>query len=112
MEVDYSAIGERIRSTRLSRKITQEILADFTNLSVAHISHIECGKTRVSLPSLISIANALGTTVDTLVYGQADSPYETVDREFLNLLSDCTAKERRLILESAAQFKIALRKTI
>lgn len=66
--IDYAAIGNRIRATRLKRKITQEALSAATNLSIAHISHIECGKTKLSLPALVSIATTLGVTVDNLLY--------------------------------------------
>ena len=41
LEPDYCAIGKRIQKTRKSQKITQEKLAELTNLSPSHMSHIE-----------------------------------------------------------------------
>lgn len=80
-----------------------------TGLTPAHVSHIECGKTKVSLPSLISIACAMGTTVDALLYDASIAPYNSCDREFTALTSDCTAKERRVILEAVSLLKNAMR---
>lgn len=110
--IDYAAIGDRIRATRLKRKITQEALSAATNLSIAHISHIECGKTKLSLPALVSIATTLGVTVDNLLYDNDSAPYGSYDKEFAELISDCTGQERRTILESAVQVKKALRKKV
>ena len=67
-EPDYKAIGNRIKQARKRQKITQKKLAEMTDLSTSHMSHIESGKTKVSLPSLIQIANALHTTVDSLLH--------------------------------------------
>lgn len=47
--IDYKDIGARIRAVRLSRKMTQERLADAVGVGVTHISHIETGN---SIPSL------------------------------------------------------------
>lgn len=110
--IDYAAIGNRIRATRLKRRITQEALSAATNLSIAHISHIECGKTKLSLPALVSIATTLGVTVDNLLYDNDSAPYGSYDKEFAELISDCTGQERRTILESAVQVKKALRKKV
>ena len=67
MIIDYDAIGMRIKIARIKAKITQEVLANKTGLSVVHISNVENGNAKVSLPSLISIANALSVSVDELL---------------------------------------------
>ena len=56
MELNYSELGYRIRKKRLQQKMTQETLAELTDLSIPHVSHIETGKTKVSLESLVKIA--------------------------------------------------------
>ena len=55
-EPDYKAIGNRIKQARKRQKITQKKLAEMTDLSTSHMSHIESGKTKVSLPSLIPVS--------------------------------------------------------
>ena len=46
MNVDYGAIGQRIKQVRRSRDMTQERLAEALSVSVGYISQIERGVTR------------------------------------------------------------------
>ena len=48
MNVDYGAIGQRIKQVRRSRDMTQERLAEALSVSVGYISQIERG---VNFPS-------------------------------------------------------------
>ena len=67
MEIDYKAIGQRIKIARIKKGITQEAVADLIDITPAHMSNVETGKTKVSLPTLIEIANALSVSVDVLL---------------------------------------------
>lgn len=53
MEVDYKAIGQRIKIARIKKGVTQETVADLIDITPAHMSNVETGKTKVSLPTLI-----------------------------------------------------------
>jgi transcriptional regulator with XRE-family HTH domain len=59
MEKIYEIVGRRVREERKHLKITQERLAEFTNLSVAFIGQIERGDNRASLLTVQKIADAL-----------------------------------------------------
>lgn len=67
MEIDYKAIGKRIKITRIKKGITQEAVSDIIDITPAHMSNIETSKTKVSLPTLIEIYNALSVSVDMLL---------------------------------------------
>lgn len=41
MNIDYNAIGKRIRNLRKDRNWTQDDLRDIVNISKIHMSHIE-----------------------------------------------------------------------
>ena len=69
MEIDYKAIGQRIKIARIKKGITQEAVADLIDITPAHMSNVETGKTKVSLPTLIEIANARGAVFQQLVRG-------------------------------------------
>lgn len=97
MKIDYKAIGKRVREKRKKLYITQAQLAEKANLSDTLISHIERGTTKLSLPSIIALANALGTSVDTLLMDVTDNSEREFDREFSLLLSGLSLGERRLI---------------
>lgn len=43
MAVDYTIIGSRLKDARLRARLTQQELAEKTNLSVAFISRVERG---------------------------------------------------------------------
>ena len=54
--MDYTAIGKRIRAKRKQKDLSQEELAEMVNISTVHMSHIETGYTKLSLPVLVDIA--------------------------------------------------------
>ena len=53
MELDYQAIGVRIRRLRKERGLTQQTLAEMSGQEPSNISHIERGATKLSLPTLL-----------------------------------------------------------
>lgn len=67
MAIDYKAIGKRVKRYRKIRNITQEELSNRVDVTCSHISNIENAKTKVSLPLLVDIANALEVSVDDLL---------------------------------------------
>lgn len=60
-------LGAAIRKRRLALGLTQEELAEKADLHWTYISGIERGVKNVSIVNLFQIAQALGTTVRTLV---------------------------------------------
>lgn len=52
--MDYKELGNRVREARTIYGITQSNLAERVGCSVQHISHIETGHTKASLPLLVS----------------------------------------------------------
>lgn len=62
--MDLVGMGKRIRQKRLSKSMTQEELAERTNLTVAYIGMIERGERTPSLETFVQIANQLNATAD------------------------------------------------
>ena len=90
--------------------MSQETLCGIADLSLSHMSHIENGKTKVSLPTLIIIANALKTSVDNLLYDDSDLVHSAYDKDFHDLINGCTQEEIEIILQLASQIKAALKR--
>lgn len=112
MQVDYTAMGKRIKRFRKEKKLSQEKLAEMIDVSTPHMSNIENGKTKFSLQVLIDLANALGTTPDVLLLDQVESKDKTrsmvieeIDRE----LADCSMVQMTLIEESVRSTKRILK---
>lgn len=109
-KLDYVAIGHRIRAVRQKQGLSQEELCNLVDISQSHMSHIESGKTKLSLIAVIAIANALRATTDSLLYDNVQVSVSAYDKDFKDLLEDCTEDERRILLENALQLKAILRK--
>lgn len=65
-EEQRQRIGQRIADLRKQRGITQQTLADLTEMQRNHISRIESGKYSVGFDTLQVIAEALGGTIDII----------------------------------------------
>ena len=64
----------------------------------AHMSHIETGNTKLSLPVLVSLAIILGVRTDDLLFDDAPTSRTSSINEILQILDVCT-KEQLLIIE-------------
>jgi len=110
MDINYIEIGRRIKENREKSMISQARLAEKVNISNQHMCHIENGKTKLSLPVLLKISNALKITIDPLITESLFNSSELYKEEFNDLLSDCSICERRIILEISKTLKKELRK--
>ena len=109
MAIDYVSLGMRIREKRVQLNLTQAALAEISSVEPSNISHIERAATKVSLPTLINIANALDTTLDELVYGSLIKSSHISVKTIDGLLSDCSADELKAITEMIKATKVVLR---
>ncbi len=110
MELDYKAIGKRIKIARIKADMTQEMLAEKIELSPTHLSNIETGTTRVSLTTIVSIANGLGVTVDDILCDNVIKARVQIENDIAEILDDCDEYEIRMIKDMAVALKETLRK--
>lgn len=110
MKLDYTAIGVRIRRRRKELHLTQQQLAELSDQEPSNISHIERGATKLSLPTIVSIANALGLTVDALLCDSLVNSTVLFQQEAESLLADCSLEESKIILATIRTLKESLRK--
>ena len=109
MDVDYLDIGKRVKALRKKLGITQEKLAELTDFSVSHMSAIENGNTKLGLPAIVRVANALNVSVDELLCGSLMRGKAVIQNEFADLLADCTPGEAGVILDTVKALKKSLR---
>lgn len=109
MRINYALIGKRVRETRKQQKISQERLAELTDVSVGYISHIETARKKASLSMLIRIANALGITVDELLNGNQIYNPNDYQTDIDQIMEDCSLLEKRMIFELICATKDILR---
>ena len=110
VEIDYKAIGQRIKIARIKKGMTQEVVSYMVDVTPAHMSNIETGKTKVSLSTLIAIANALSVSVDALLCDNVLNVKVIFEIEAKELFSDCDEYEIRLLDDILKSAKKAIRK--
>lgn len=109
-EVDYEKIGERIRAIRKKLGWQQMELAARAGLTTSHMSHIENGKTKLALPTVVKIANTMSVSVDELLCDNLVQAKQVYDKQIAEELADCNAAELQAFFEIIHSTKTVLRK--
>lgn len=109
MELDYKAIGKRIKIARIKADLTQEALSGRLDLSPSHMSNIETGTTKVSLTTIVNIANALSVTVDDFLCDNLVRARAQMERDIQDVLDGCDDYEIRVVKNVAQATVAALR---
>lgn len=108
--MDYYKIGQQIRKMRKAHGLSQEELAERVNISTTHMSHIETGNTKLSLPVLVDIATALEVRTDDLLVGRFPETKNTAMEEIIAVLESCSAKEAKVIADVVRAAKVSMDK--
>lgn len=108
--IDYADIGQRIKALRVQARLSQEQLAEKAELSVSHISHIENATTKISLPSLVAIANFFEVSLDYLLCGSLKASQESYIEQISEILLDCSEKDARIIFDAVTALAASLQK--
>lgn len=108
-DIDYIALGQRIRDLRRKRGFTQEQLAELADLSTPYVSHLERGTKKASLAVLVRLAECLSVTVDQLLTGNQVTDKAAYYSEVHELLEDCSIRERAVLTEIVGAAKRSIR---
>ena len=96
--LNYAAIGSRIRYIRRREKLSQEQLAELSGLSRQSISNIETNRKKASVEALVSLDDLLR------------SPKDDTLSELIYLYKQCSPKERLLLLSLSKSILSVLHK--
>lgn len=91
---DLKKIGVRIVERRKELKLTQEQIAERTNVSIQMISNIERGNKAIRIDNLIKLCDILQTSTDYILTG------ERTNNDFDNLtrkISQLTESDYKMI---------------
>ena len=86
--MDYYKIGQRIRKFRKAYHLSQEQLAEKVGISTTHMSHIETGNTKLSLPVFVDIAKVLCIQTDELLYDTPQKDKTAIKGELEEIIED------------------------
>ena len=108
--LDYYQIGQRIRKYRKAQQLSQEALAAAVNISTTHMSHIETGNTKLSLPVLVDLATALNVHTDDLLFDTPSFSAGSLVGELDHLLRSFTPQQAQIAIDLVKALKISLDK--
>ena len=97
MSPDYNVIGRRIKTARVEQNLTQEELADKIDVSVAFMSRLERGSSKINLKRLTQIAETLNVSPGYLLTGSNATSKDYLREDFRQILDKCTPEQQRLI---------------
>lgn len=106
--MDYYEIGQRIRKFRKANNLSQEQLAEKIGISTTHMSHIETGNTKLSLPVFVDIAHVLSIQTDELLYDSPQVNKTIIKNDINDILDTCTTKELYLLIDVLKSVKNSL----
>lgn len=84
--MDFVEIGKRIKSRRLELKLTQEKLAELTNLTDTYIGAIERATSKCSLETIVTIAKTLDLDMNYLLFGITPKNIDSIFSQTLDKL--------------------------
>lgn len=108
--MNYYEIGQRIRKYRKALNLTQAQLADKVDISTTHMSHIESGNTKLSLPVLVKIAGELSVQTDDLIFDKPRINRTAMTDEIVHLLNSCSLKDIYVLTDVIKAVKVSLDK--
>ena len=109
--VDYVSMGKQVRKYRKKKGWNQSDLADAVKMSNTTISHIEVGKGKPELNTVVRIANALDVTLDMLLCDSLKAAVTPYQLDIADFMADCSPVEFRLINAVIPSILSTLRRT-
>lgn len=97
--MDLKSIGERIKTARKKRNLTQEELAALVDLSPTHISVIERGVKSPKLDTFIRIANVLNVSSDYLLFNNINNSADGIIFELSKSINNLPQERKEKLID-------------
>lgn len=104
MAIDYKILGDRIKTQRIIKGMTQEHFAEHLDVSVSYVSQIERGITKVSLDRLSTISDYLDCDMSFLLEGVNSGSENYLDKDFNNLYKRLSAYEKKILTSLVKEY--------
>lgn len=106
--VDYKLIGTRIKSYRSKAKLTQELVAEQTGITVVYLSKIENGHVRPTIDLLHSICTSIHCDLGDIFCDVSPTSRNYQTDKVVELYNACVPSVKPIalnILEQLSQLK-------
>lgn len=96
MGLNEGSLGCAIKTARISKRLSQEKLAEMLGITPTHLKHIESENRKPSIDVLFNIVQILHISLDDLLLGK-DIQKSEIYRQTELLLQQCTEKELNIV---------------
>lgn len=107
---ELKEIGARIRAARQDQNMSQQELAEASNISLPHISEIELGKCKMNIITFRQITEALQVSADSILRSDVPEVKNIYKKEFSELFDDCSPQELEVLYNLVKTVKVNMRK--
>jgi transcriptional regulator with XRE-family HTH domain len=103
--LDFTAMGKRIRTQREFLGYTRDYLAEQLSVSSNFCRDIEIGAKGVSVQTLAKLSKILKLSVDYILFGEAS---DNENRPLLMMLNSCKPEKRKYAEDILKSFLLAI----
>lgn len=97
---DYITIGQRLKTARLNKKMTQEVLSEQLDISVPFLSRIERGISHINLKRLMQICSLLDVSEEYILHGNFSS-FECTSQNLIKTFNNLSVSDLKLLCDIA-----------
>lgn len=101
--MDYDLLGQKIKRERLRAGLSQDQLAEAADISTGFLGHIESGRRKLSIETLVRLASKLNVSTDYLLsdsiehesgiyYGELRTQLKNMDKAEVDKIADIVRK--------------------
>lgn len=94
-EINYVEVGKRIVNLREQLNLNRTQLSKSVEVSIGYFCQIEKGQRNASLPVTIKLAEALGVSLDYLIYG--DKSIDVDKKDLHNIIDNASSRQLKVI---------------
>ena len=98
-QVDYAAIGKKLRNQRKQLGYTQEQVAEAVGITPAFMGHIERGERGMALDTLLHLCNFYHITMDYLWSDTLPPDNQQVATQIAAMLKDKTPEQQAAVMD-------------
>lgn len=90
-------VGSRIKSLRISRKMSQAKAAEASGISPKYLGEVERGEANISIELISRIAAVLAVPMSAILENEHERPHEELISEIVTLAPRLNAKDAQIV---------------
>ena len=90
-------VGSRIKSMRMSRKMSQAKVAEVSGISLKYMGEVERGEANISIELISRIADTLNVSMAAILENEHERPHQELISEILALVPRLDEKNAQII---------------